>query len=373
LIHFYKRLSTMPNYAEPKFLGPKRTKAPKPLSRVELHIHLDGCVRMSTVWELATSKGLPLPGNGTLDDLTNAVEMQKPGNLTQFLDGFQWTSPAIAGDLSAIERVSFEFCEDAAFNGILYIEGRFCPSFWTGDEKAGVSTDQVVEAVLRGFKRGEETFGLTARIILCCIRGLPQFSAENLRLAVKYKEEGVVGIDLAGDEEGINPEDPDMFSPEDEQVFNEAKELGINRTVHAGEVGPPKCVEQALSRLHAMRIGHGYRVLEDPLLYAQCLADGVHFEACPTSSLLTGAQPLSTFYHAVCRFSDDNANFSINTDDSMVTGTWTEQEYRLVQSWGLTEANLVRCNVNAMKASFLPENEKEEMLGKLYLALNIDI
>merc|ERR1719370_1479088 len=107
-----------------------------------------------------------------------------------------------------------------------------------------------------------------------------------------------------------------MFDPMTIKVFTEAKELGIHRTVHAGEVGPAKCVK-----------------------------DNVHFEVCPTSSLLTGAQPLSFFYHAVARFADDGANFSINTDDSMVTGTWTEQEYELVRSWGLKESHLVKANV----------------------------
>lgn len=106
---------------------------------------------------------------------------------------------------------------------------------------------------------------------------------------------------IEGDEEGLNPADPDMFDPMTVKVFTEAAELGIHRTVHAGEVGPAKCVQQALDVLKAQRIGHGYRVLEDEELYQRCLRDKVHFEVCPTSSILTGAQPLSYFYHAVCR------------------------------------------------------------------------
>ena len=90
-----------------------------------------------------------------------------------------------------------------------------------------------------------------------------------MRLCVKYKKQGVVGIDIAGDEEGLDPKDADMFEPSTYKVFEEAKKLGVNRTVHAGEVGPPKCVEQALDRLHAQRIGHGYRVLGDQALYAR--------------------------------------------------------------------------------------------------------
>jgi len=361
----------MPNYPEPKFRGPKRTKAPRPLSRVELHIHLDGSLRMSTIWEISKAKGLPLPGDGSLEALTAHVEMASPADLTDFLSGFQYTAPALTGDMAAIERIAVEFCEDAAYNGLLYVESRFCPNFLVGDS-GSLSSDDVVEAVLRGFKRGEEEFGVVARVILCCIRGLPQFSEDVLRLCVKYKEKGVVGMDIAGDEEGLDPKDADMFEPSTYKVFEEAKKLGVNRTVHAGEVGPAKCVEQALDRLHAQRIGHGYRVLSDEALYARCLKERVHFETCPTSSILTGAQPLNIFYHAICRFADDGANFSINTDDPMVTGTWTEQEYKLVGSWGLEEAQLVKCNINAMKASFLPEGEKELMVKRLLAAYGLD-
>jgi len=363
-------VTTMPNCQEPKYRGPKRTKGPKPLSRVELHIHLDGSLRMTTVWELSKAKGLALPGNGSLDDLISHVKMAEPANLTKFLSGFQYTAPALSGDMKAVERMAYEFCEDAAFNGLLYVEGRFCPNFLIG-EAGDCTSDDVVEAALQGLERGEAEYGVVVRLLLCCIRGMGQFSEDILRLCVKYREQGVVGMDIAGDEEGLDPADPDMFEPSTYRIFEKARDLGIHRTVHAGEVGNPKCVEQALDRLYAERIGHGYKVVEDASLYARCLQDRVHFETCPTSSIMTGAQPLSIFYHAVCRFADDQANFSINSDDPMVTGTWTEQEYELVQSWGLTEAHLVRCNVNALKASFLPEAEKEAMLKRLYSAYGI--
>jgi len=347
---------------------------PTPQTRVELHIHLDGCLRMETVWELYKQKGMKLPGDGSVSALRSLVEMEEPADLTKFLAGFQYTSPALAGDLAAIERIAREFCEDAAFNGLFYVEARFCPHLLLRPEAGdGVTADDIVEAVLRGFKESEAKCGLTARVLLCCIRGLDQFSEDVLRLCVKYRDQGVVGMDIAGDEEGLNPADPDMFDPMTVKVFTEAAALGIHRTVHAGEVGPSKCVQQALDVLKAERIGHGYRVLEDEELYQRCLRDKIHFEVCPTSSILTGAQPLSYFYHAVCRFADDGANFSLNTDDTMVTGTWTEQEYELVRSWGLKESHLIRANVNAMKAAFIPEQEKSELLMKLYKALNIDV
>lgn len=355
--------------ARAKFLGPERTEKAVPLSRAELHIHLDGSVRYSTIWELCKQKGLPLPGRGTIGDLAAAIQQHESATLADFLDGFKHLAPALTGDVKAMERVAWEFCEDAVANGLLYVEARFCPHLLINPPAEGeASADDILEAVLRGFAKGEKSFGLTVRTILCCIRGLPHFSRDILRQCEKYRDQGVVGIDVAGDENGPEP----FNTPSVVQVFQEAKRLGISRTVHAGEAGSAQNVADALSLLHAMRIGHGYHVLDDQALYRQCLADQVHFETCPTSSILTGSQPPSVFRHAVVQFAEDGANFSINTDDPSVTGTWTEQEYELVRSWGLNETHLVRSNFNAVKAAFLQAHEKKELLKKMRQVYGMD-
>lgn len=358
-----------------KFHGPKRTKNEVPLSRAELHIHFDGAVRISTIWELCKQKGLPIPGRGTIEDLKWAVQMSEPSDLAGFLSGFRHTSPAITGDIHAVERCAWEFCEDIASNGILYVEARFCPHLLINPPKEDEATaDDILEAALRGFERGQKDFGITLRTILCCIRGLPAFDKDILRQAEKYRDKGVVAIDIAGDEAGCNKTlEEHMFEQNVISTYDEARRLGINRTAHAGEVGPAKCVEQALDLLHAMRVGHGYRVLEDEPLYQRCLKNRVHFETCPTSSILTGAQPTDIFYHATVRFAEDGANFSINSDDPMVTGTWLEQEYELVRSWGLNETHIIRGNVNAVKSAFLPPDEKKILLKQLYSAFHLHL
>jgi len=355
----------MPIY-KPKFHGPKRTKQPSPLSRVELHLHLDGAVRLSTIWELCKAKGLPLPGRGSVEDLESAVMLSEPTDLAGFLDGFKHTAPALTGDVKAMERVAYEFCEDVASNGILYVEGRFCPHLLINPAKEDeASADDILEAVLRGLVKGQAEFGVMVRVLLCCIRGLPQFDKDIVRQCNKYSDQGVVGIDLAGDEGGLDVTDDFMFDRSTIETYDEARRLGIQRTVHAGEAGPAKCVEQGLNLLHAARIGHGYKTLQDEKLYAKCLKDQVHFETCPTSSILTSSQPCSTFYHAALRFAEDGANFSINSDDPMVTGTWLNEEFELVRSWGLNEIHLTRSTFNAARSSFLEESEKKVLLKKL--------
>jgi adenosine deaminase len=296
--------------------------------------------------------------------------------LAEFLSGFRHTAPALTGDPVAMERVALEFCEDAANNGLIYVEARFCPHLIISSDSPRedeATADDILEAVLRGFARGRSDYGVHVEALLCCIRGLPQFDRDILRLCEKYRGRGVVGIDLAGDEGHLNPADQFMFDQNVISVYDEARRLAIHRTVHAGEAGPAKCVAQALSLMHADRIGHGYHVLEDETLYARCLKDRVHFETCPTSSILTGAQPTDVFYHATVRFAEDGANFSINSDDPMVTSTWTEQEYELVRSWGLSEAHIVRSNVNAISSSFLAQGEKKAMLRKLYDVYHIQL
>ena len=115
-------------------------------------------------------------------------------------------------------------------------------------------------------------------------------------------------------------------------------------------------------------------MLSDPELYQRCLRERVHLETCPTSSVLTGAvQVRPGRPHPILQFARDGANFSINSDDPMVTNTWVKDEYEVVRSWGMTELDIVRANVNAVKASFLPDPEKREMEKKLYRVYGIDV
>ncbi|XP_063600851.1 adenosine deaminase-like isoform X2 [Penaeus indicus] len=294
--------------------------------------------------------------------------------------------PAFAGDLEAIERISYEFVEDQARESVAYCETRFCPHLFLPDSahqpdyltsevngtaegnSGNVTIDDVLKVVLKGLRRGEEEFGTKVRVILCCIRGLPHLSGEILRLCDEYRDKGVVGIDIAGNEGSQGGEDAGMQNAIDIAVFQAAKEKGIHRTVHAGEAGPAKGVQEAVESFAAERIGHGYRVLEDESIYQKCLRENIHFEVCPHSSYMTGAiKNLTTASkrHPVLRFAEDEASFSISTDDPTITFTTLPDEYRLLSSWGFTEAHFTRANFEAAKHCFLPEVEKQILLQVL--------
>ncbi|XP_059092869.1 adenosine deaminase-like [Tigriopus californicus] len=340
-----------------------------PKSRVELHIHLDGAIRHETIWELLKSKNIPLPGNGSLTALKRDLSVRKPKDLMHFLDGFKTFFPIYIGNLRVIERIALEFCEDEAGHGVAYVEARFSPHLMLCPKAPEVTTQDIIKAVLAGFKEGETKYSIKARLILCCMRGRPDECIEVLRLCEMFRNEGVVGMDIAGDEASIC----ESGSVEQEiAAFSEAKKLGIHRTVHAGEAAPAKSVEEALDKLHAERIGHGYRVLEDETLYKRCLKENVHFECCPHSSIFTGSVSLEhVVKHPVIQFAIDDANFSINSDDPTITNTYLPEEYDIVQSWGLTEAHLTRANFNAAKASFLPDDEKRTLIKDLRKAYGV--
>lgn len=185
-----------------------------------------------------------------------------------------------------------------------------------------------------------------------------------VELCKKYRHEGVVAIDLAGDE-SLNCE----ANPEHRSAYEEAVRCGVHRTVHAGEVGPPSVVEEAVEVLKAERVGHGYRTLEDQGLYKKLLAQNMHFEVCPISSKLTGACDPDFTKHPVIRFMKDKANYSLNTDDPLIFNSNLHLDYHTAHThMGFTEEEFKRLNICSAKSCFLPEKEKAELVHRLHEA-----
>ncbi|KAI1280418.1 Adenosine deaminase [Halotydeus destructor] len=156
------------------FLARKQFDIKKtPKTRVELHLHLDGSARLSTLWELSRKKGLRIGSTGSLEQLRDAVRIQFPTNLTGFLDKFSIFMPLIAGDAEAIERVAYELSEDQANSGVAYFEVRYTPLTLTdrnGDEKKGsLKPQDVIDAITRGLNRGYRDFGVKSNQIIACV------------------------------------------------------------------------------------------------------------------------------------------------------------------------------------------------------------
>lgn len=332
----------------------------KPRTRVELHLHLDGSVRFETIWELAHKKGIDL-GCSCISGLKWRLQKVESSSLKDFLDRFQIFLPTFCGDLEAIERISYELCEDQAKEGVAYFEARYSPQL-LAPEGSSVTPALAVQAVSKGLARGERDFNLKARSILAVVGSNEEWAIECLKLCEEYQTLGVVGIDIAKDE----TQTPG-YTPGEVKVYQRAKQLGIPRTAHAGESGPYTTVREAMEELQCDRVGHGYRVFQDPTgeTYRMARQQNLHFEVCPYSSVLTGGCPLSTKRHSIVRFAEDKVNFSISKDDSTITGSTLDDEYTYLKQLGLTEAHLVRANINAARSCFLPQTEKDDLLRHL--------
>ncbi|XP_038225028.1 adenosine deaminase isoform X1 [Dermochelys coriacea] len=305
------------------------------LPKVELHVHLDGAIKPETILYFGKKRGIPLSGD-TVEDLLQHISYTEPLTLTQFLEKFALYMPAIAGDRDAVRRIAYEFVEMKAKEGVVYVEVRYSPHLLANckvhpvpwdQEEGDLTPDEVVHLVNQGLQDGERNFNIKARSILCCMRHMPSWSLEVVELCKKYQNNTVVAIDLAGDEFVA-----ETF-PEHRKAYEEAERCGIHRTVHAGEVGAPSVIKEAINVLKTERIGHGYHVLEDPALYRELLGRKMHFEACPWSSILTGACDPDFGKHPIIQFMNDKANYSLNSDDPLIFHSTIETDYKLAKEF----------------------------------------
>src|SRR4030081_2942319 len=232
------------------------------LPKAELHLHLDGSVRPKTVLELAKEGGVPLPTQDPekLIDFLEATD--STGSLVEYITYFQLPI-AVLQSVPALERATYELCEDLSKDNVRYAEIRYGPWLHT---QQGLSLTDVIRGVLSGWAAGRKAFGLEGGIIVTALRDMPP--AQNLSLAQvagRFVSEGVIGFDLAGDEAGHPP-----ILHED--AFRMARSPGLNITIHAGEAAVPESVRQAIS-MGARRLGHGVRAQEDPDVLAMILEE----------------------------------------------------------------------------------------------------
>lgn len=335
--------------------------------KVELHIHLDGAVRPETIWDISREKGVSLGDDiKSLNDLKKSLVITEASTLHNFLQPFNIYMPLLMEDYKSMERIAYELCEDEAARGVVYFEARYSPHFFLKNESWSHNLEglrNVVDAINRGFRKGENDFNIKVRTILCSLIGL-DLMAETFKLAEAYRLDGVVGIDTAACCNLSSFEEVPLSSQE-LQFYDKARQLGIHRTMHAGESGGPEMVKRAVQDYYAERIGHGYSVVDDDDVFVDCVTRGIHFETCPKSSTLTGAVLFHTEKHPIVIFAESNANFSISSDDPTETGCYLDGDYELARSWGLSDEVLAKSNLNAARSCFLPENEKTQLLRRL--------
>jgi adenosine deaminase len=333
----------------------------KSVPKVLLHDHLDGGLRPQSVIELAREQGykdLPTTDAGELAEWFHRGA--KRGSLTLYLEGFTHTT-AVMQTEEALERVAYEMMEDMFNDGVVYVETRFSPVFHTAK---GLHWDDVVNSVLKGLERGKKAFGVEYGLIICAMRNM-KLSEEMAELAVDFRERGVIGFDLAGEEGGYPPK-------KHVDAFHYIQRENFNITIHAGEAFGIESIWQAIQWCGAHRIGHATRLIEDigldkrdrkkivrmGYLSQYILDKRIPMEICLTSNVDTGAvksihdHPFGILYKYKFRV-------TLNTDDRLMSNTTMTKEFKVAhEAFGLTLDDIEKLTINAMKSAFTPYNKR---------------
>lgn len=318
---------------------------------LNLHTHLEGCVRPESAAELAVAVGAPEPTGGW----DRALRIDAPADLTVFLTHVAAVYPVL-GSASALRRVAREAVEDAAADGCDYLEIRFGPAT---HRRPGFDLSAVVEATCAGLAEGSAATGLPAGLVVALLRHTdPETNLAVARAAADAAGQGVVGLDIAGDEL-VFPSQAPYREP-----FAIAAAAGLGLTAHAAEAGPPSSVADAVELLGVSRIGHGSRVVDDPATLAWAAERGIAFEVCPTSNLLTGAarsirdHPMQAMLAAGCRV-------VLGDDDPITTGQRLGAEERLLVAEGaLTPGQMRDIHRTAAQVAFAEPSVRDVLLAR---------
>lgn len=330
------------------------------LPKADLHVHLDGSLRLETILDLAGKDRVLLPATDP-ESLREAIGCGRHfGSLIDYLKGFEITLQVMQTE-TALERIAFELAEDAHRENVRYMEVRYSPMLHT---RRGLKLTAVVEAVLEGLDRASKAYGIQSNVILCGIRNIsPEHSYKMAELAVAYKGRGVVGFDLAG-AEADNP------AKDHRDAFQLVRDNNINCTIHAGEAYGPPSIAQAIHVCGAHRIGHGCRLIESGDLLHYVNDHRIPLECCPSSNVQTGAVR-NIASHPLKLYFDLGVRVTINTDNRLITDTSVSKELWLVHSqMGVPFADIKSMVLSGFKSSFLPFNEKQVYLRRVNAELS---
>ncbi|TMR96978.1 adenosine deaminase [Nonomuraea basaltis] len=334
-------------------------RAPKVL----LHDHLDGGLRAETIVELARETGYDRLPTTDPDNLRQWFEeASDSGSLERYLETFDHTV-GVMQTRESLVRVAAECAEDLAADGVVYAEVRFAPEQHT---TTGLSLDQVVEAVLDGFKQGSEGRGIRVGTLLTAMRHQAR-SMEIAELAIRYRDVGVVGFDIAGAEAGYPP-------TRHLDAFEYLQRENSHFTIHAGEAFGLPSIWQAIQWCGADRLGHGVRIIDDITvtgdgsaklgrLAAYVRDKRIPLEMCPTSNLQTGAAA-SIAEHPIGLLRRLYFRVTVNTDNRLMSRTSLSLEFaKLVEAFDYGWDDLQWFTVNAMKSGFIPFDERLALIN----------
>lgn len=312
------------------------------LPKVELHLHLDGSIRIDTASRLLNKDKDETSKEMVAYDICN--------DLNDYLTKFQIPSK-IMQTKENLELVAKELAEDLKRENVIYAEIRFAPMKHIMN---GLTKEEVVDSVLKGLRQVD----IKTNLILCMMRGSSYYeNMEVINLAHKYLNKGVCAIDLAGSEALYKTS---MY----EDLFQKANMLNIPFTIHAGEADGIESIKNAIN-FGCQRIGHGIRILEDESLIETVKEKNILLEICPTSNIQTRVVD-NYKKHPIKKLFDKGVLVSINTDNRTVSNTTLSLEYEyLIEYLDFTTNDIIKTNIMAINHAFITKEEKIELLKSI--------
>ena len=323
------------------------------LPKTDLHVHLDGSVRIDTILELAKEEKVSLP---TMDakELTKLIVCgDHTVSLDDYLRGFDIVNRVLQSK-SALRRVAYELAEDAAKENIRYMEVRYSPILHT---QKGLKLTEISQAVIDGLKDAERDFKIKTGVIICGIRNMdPITSLKLAELAIAYKNKGVIGFDLAGGEYNHPAKDH-------KDAFDLALRNNLNITIHAGEAYGPESIHQALHYCGTHRIGHGTRLVEDGDLLNYVNDHRIPLEICIKSNYHTKSVP-DLNNHPIDFYISYGLRVTINTDNRTISDTTLTDEYLLaIKLFDLDYPVVKNLVLNGFKSAFIPYKQRARLIN----------
>lgn len=326
------------------------------LPKVDLHVHMEGSIQPATLLTLAERNGIRLPAQ----DEDGLLAFYQFKDFPHFIQVYV----AVTSCLRTAEDyrlVSYEFGRNCAHQNIRYAEVTF--SILTNVRLSGLPWQDILAGLNAGREQARLEFGVNWQWVFDIVRDLPETQQAVLEIALAARDQGVVALGLGGSERGF----PARWFTE---TFQRAKQAGLARVPHAGEIDGPESIRAAVELLHANRIGHGVRCIEDADVMETLRLRQIPLEICPTSNVRLGVYADYTS-HPLRRLWDAGLVITINSDDPPLFGTDLTHEYQiLVECFQFSADELAHISLNGVRCSFLPVQAKEQIEKEYRLEIN---
>lgn len=320
------------------------------LPKAELHLHIEGTLEPELAFQLADKNQVSLPF-ASVDEMRSAYDFQ---DLQSFLDLY-YASISVVCTEEDFHDLTLAYLKKAASQNVRHTEIFFDPQSHTARD---IPMEIVLNGITSALKQGETELGISSRLILCFLRHLSAESAwETLQQALSFREQ-FIGVGLDSSEVG-HP--PSKFV----KVFEEARRNGLHIVCHAGEEGPPEYITEALDLLHAERIDHGVRCMEDPTLVERLAAEQIPLTVCPLSNVRLCVYP-DMSQHPLKRMLEAGLRVTVNSDDPPYFGGYVNENFTAVQqALDLSRQELIQLARNSFTSAFLSDAEQQKLLSEL--------